>query len=119
MDAVVLAFIGDAVYSLYVREKNVFSFDYKTGVLNAKTSELVCAKAQAVLADKLQGEFTETELAIFKRGRNAKKPTKSKSCTVAEYNKSTGLEAVMGFLYLTGQIERINYLLSFGENYEN
>ncbi len=111
MSPIVLAFIGDAVYSLYVREKNAFTTDYKTGVLNDKTSLKVCAKAQAKLADLLQEVFTEQETAIFKRGRNAKKPSKSKSCSVVEYNKSTGLEAVIGYLYITGQRERINQLL--------
>ena len=111
MSPIVLAFIGDAVYSLYVREKNAFTTDYKTGVLNDKTSLKVCAKAQAELADILVDSFTEQELAIFKRGRNAKKPSKSKSCSVVEYNKSTGLEAVIGYLYITGQRERINQLM--------
>ena len=111
MSPIVLAFIGDAVYSLYVREKNAFTTDYKTGVLNDKTSLKVCAKAQAELADILLESFTEQELAIFKRGRNAKKPSKSKSCSVVEYNKSTGLEAVIGYLYITGQRERINQLM--------
>ena len=111
MSPIVLAFIGDAVYSLYVREKNAFTTNFKTGELNNKTSSKVCAKAQAELADALLEEFTEEELAIFKRGRNAKKPAKSKSCSVVEYNKSTGLEAVIGFLYVTGQRERINKLM--------
>ena len=115
MSPIVLAFIGDAVYSLYVREKNAFTTDYKTGVLNDRTSLKVCAKAQAELADKLAEIFTEEELAIFKRGRNAKKPTKSKSCSVVEYNKSTGMEAVIGYLYVTGQTQRINQLMEYAE----
>ena len=57
----------------------------------------------------------EEEEEIFLRGRNAKKGTRSKSATVAEYNRSTGFEAVLGFLYVTGQIERINQLLSLAE----
>ena len=115
MSPIVLAFIGDAVYSLYVREKNAFTTDYKTGVLNDKTSLKVCARAQAELADKLSEIFTEEEEAIFKRGRNAKKPTKSKSCSVTEYNKSTGMEAVIGYLYITGQSQRINELMEYAE----
>ena len=113
MSPIVLAFIGDAVYSLYVREKNAFTTDYKTGVLNDKTSLKVCAKAQAEHADKLEGVFTEQEEAIYRRGRNAKKPTKSKSCSVVEYNKSTGIEAVIGYLYITGQSQRINELMEY------
>ncbi len=115
MSPVVLAFIGDAVYSLYEREKLALSTSSKTGVLNKRTSERVCAKAQAKLSEKILSVLTEEELYVFKRGRNAKKPSKSKSCTVTEYNISTGIEAVIGFLYLTGQIERINKLLAFEE----
>ena len=107
MSPVVLAFIGDAVYSLYEREKLALSTSSKT--------ERVCAKAQAKLSEKILSVLTEEELYVFKRGRNAKKPSKSKSCTVTEYNISTGIEAVIGYLYLTGQIERINRLLAFEE----
>ena len=59
--------------------------------------------------------LTEEEAAIFKRGRNAKKSTRSKSASVEEYNNSTGFEAVLGYLYLTGNYERINLLLGDGE----
>ncbi len=116
MSPVVLAFIGDAVYSLYEREKLALERACKTGVLNKLTSERVCAKAQARLSEKVATILTEEETAVFKRGRNAKKPSRSKSCSVAEYNVSTGIEAVVGFLYLTGQTDRINELLSFEES---
>ena len=115
LNPVVLAFIGDAVYSLYVREKLCFSTDYKTGELQKMTSAQVSAKGQNALLDKVAPLFTEEEQAIFLRGRNAKKGTKSKSATVAEYNRSTGIEAVIGFLYVTGQRERIDELLSYIE----
>lgn len=115
LNPVVLAFIGDAVYSLYVREKLCFSTDYKTGELQKMTSAQVSAKGQNALLDKVASLFTEEEQAIFLRGRNAKKGTKSKAATVAEYNRSTGIEAVIGFLYVTGQRERIDELLSYIE----
>lgn len=111
MSPIVLAFVGDAVYSLYVREMLAFNTDFKTGRLNEITSQKVCAKAQAEFSDLLMEYFTQDELDIFKRGRNAKKPAKSKSCSVVEYNKSTGLEAVIGYLYVTGQRDRINFLM--------
>ncbi len=114
MNAVVLAFIGDAVYSLYVRESLVFASDYKTGTLQKLSSERVSAKGQAKLAERLSGVFTETEQEIFMRGRNAKKPTRSKNATVAEYNVSTGFEAVIGYLYLTGNYDRIDQLIGEG-----
>lgn len=108
---VTLAFVGDAVYSLYVREKLVLSTDYGTAQLQKLTSSEVSAHGQSELLEKLLPLFTEEETAVFKRGRNAKKATKSKNATVAEYNRSTGLEAVLGFLYLTGQYSRISQLL--------
>ncbi len=111
---VTLAFVGDAVYSLYVREKLVLTTDYGTGELQKLTSAEVSAHGQSILLNKLQPCFTEEETAIFKRGRNAKKSTKSKNASVAEYNRSTGFEAVLGYLYLTGQSSRIIQLL--GEN---
>lgn len=111
---VTLAFVGDAVYSLYVREKLVLTTDYGTGELQKLTSAEVSSHGQSILLNKLQPCFTEEETAIFKRGRNAKKSTKSKNASVAEYNRSTGFEAVLGYLYLTGQNSRIIQLL--GEN---
>ena len=109
---VVLAFVGDAVHSLFVREKLSLSTDMKTGELNKIFSSFVSAKAQCEFFSKIEGFLTEEELAVFLRARNAKKGTKSKSSTVAEYNVSTGLEAVFGYLFLTGETERLNYLLS-------
>lgn len=111
LSPVTLAFVGDAVYSLYVREKLVLSTDYKTGELQKLTSSRVSAHGQSGLLERLIPLFTEEETDIYKRGRNAKKSTKSKNASVAEYNRSTGFEAVIGYLYLTGQYERIAQLL--------
>ncbi|MBD5632402.1 MAG: ribonuclease III [Clostridia bacterium] len=112
LSPVTLAFVGDAVYSLYVREKLVLSSDFSTGKLQKLTSAEVSAHGQNITLERIFPQFTEDEEAIFKRGRNAKKPTRSKSASVAEYNNSTGFEAVLGYLYLTGNYERINELLS-------
>ena len=112
LNPVVLAFIGDAAYSLYIREKLVFASDYKTGTLQKLSSASVSAKGQAALLKNIEAKFTDTEREIFLRGRNAKKPTKSKNATVAEYNLSTGFEAVVGYLYLTGAYARLDALLS-------
>lgn len=115
LNPVVLAFVGDAVYSLFVREKLVFSSDYKTGELNKLSIKEVNACAQAKFVAEIQEILTEDEYDIYKRGRNAKKPTKSKSATVKEYNASTGFEAVLGYLYVTGNYERLNFLLNKGK----
>ena len=112
MNAVVLAFVGDAAYSLYVREALVFSSDYKTGTLQKLASARVSAKGQAALMQRLLPRLTDEETEIFLRGRNAKKPTKSKNASVAEYNVSTGFEAVIGFLYLVGDYARIDGLIA-------
>ena len=106
LNPVVLAFVGDAVYSLYVREKLVFSSGGKAADFQRTASKVVSAHGQSELLEKLLPLFT-----VFRRGRNAKKATKSKSASVAEYNRSTGFEAVLGFLYVAGERGRIDELL--------
>lgn len=112
LSPVVLAFVGDAAYSLYVREGLVLSSDYKTGALQRLSSARVSAKGQAALFSEIEEKLTDEEREIFLRGRNAKKPTRSKNASVAEYNVSTGFEAVIGFLYLSGDYQRIDELLA-------
>lgn len=112
LSPVTLAFVGDAVYSLYVRSHLTLSTDFGTGTLQKLTSAEVSAHGQSELLEKIMLKFTQEEEAVFKRGRNAKKATKSKSASVAEYNRSTGFEAVLGYLYLTGQYQRIGELLN-------
>ncbi len=113
MNPVVLAFLGDAVYSLWVRERLVRSGAGKAAEFQRAASKIVSARGQSAFLENVLPLLTEEETEIFKRGRNAKKPTKSKSATAAEYNRSTGFEAVLGFLYLTGQTARIEELLSY------
>ncbi len=110
MNPIVLAFVGDAVYTLLVREKLALSSGEKTGALNKKASELVSARGQSNLLEKILPLLTEEETEIYHRARNSKKPTKSKNASVGEYVRSTGFEAVIGFLYLTGQYKRIGEL---------
>jgi ribonuclease-3 family protein len=116
LNPVVLAFVGDAVYSLFVREKLTFLSDCKTGELNRLATKEVKASAQADFVKDIMQIFNEEELAVFKRGRNAKKSTRSKSASVMEYNASTGFEAVIGYLYLIGDLDRLNFLLNKGNN---
>lgn len=115
MNSIVLAFVGDAVYSLYTREKLALSSDSKANALNKLASETVRATAQAEYFDLVSPILTEDEMAIYKRARNSHKSTKSKSASVGEYNKSTGFEALIGFLYVTGNYDRLNYLLNYKE----
>lgn len=115
---VTLAFVGDAVYSLFVREVYTTRTDKKSGELSEMTSKIVCACAQAKLIDKILPKLTDDEADVFRRGRNAKKPSRAKHSTVAEYNKSTGFEALVGFLYLTGNIDRLKEIFAEESNLE-
>lgn len=114
LNPVVLAFVGDAVYSLFVRERLVFTSDGKPAALNELAVKEVKATAQAEFVKEVMPFLTEEELAVYKRARNAKKTTRAKSASVAEYNASTGFEAVLGYLYLIGATERLNYILNKG-----
>ncbi len=111
LSPVTLAFVGDAVYTLYVRSALVLSADRRPSELQKLSSLTVSAHGQSELLSKIEKRFTNEEREIFLRGRNAKKATKSKNADVAEYNRSTGFEALLGFLYLTGNKERIYQLL--------
>ena len=112
INPVVLAFVGDAVYSLYVRKKLVLAGGGRAADLQRAASKVVSAHGQSAFLEKLLPVFNEEEAEVFRRGRNAKKATKSKNASVAEYNRSTGFEAVLGFLYLSGDVQRISELLA-------
>ena len=114
MSPIVLAFIGDAVMTLFVRQKIAYEKDYKSGKLNELASKVVCAEAQSKLADAVFPQLTNEEQEVFRRARNAKKPSHAKNASITQYNKSTGLEAVIGFLYVTGNEERLHFILNFG-----
>ena len=111
---VTLAFVGDAVYSLYVRERLTLDVGGKSSDLQRTASKIVSAQGQSEFLDKLLPAFTEAEMDVFRRGKNAKKASKSKSASNLEYNRSTGFEAVVGYLYLTGNEARIKELFALG-----
>lgn len=111
MNAVVLAYVGDAVYTLYVRKKLALSSDGKAAELERRATDLVRAESQSRLIATLLPHLTEEEEGVYRRARNAKKNTRAKHATVGEYSMSTGFEALVGFLYLTGRTERLNELL--------
>lgn len=115
INPVVLAFVGDAVYSLYVRERLVRSGEGKVSEFQKAAANVVSARGQSVFLDKLLPLLSEKEQAVFRRGKNAKKATKSKNASNLEYSRSTGFEAVLGYLQLTGQESRIQELLSHCE----
>ena len=119
INPVTLAFVGDAVYSLYVRERLTLELGGKTSDLQRAAVKAVSAKGQSAFLDRVFPLFTEEEMDVFRRGKNAKKGTKSKSATSLEYNRSTGFEAVIGYLYLIGNTARMKELfaLSAGEDF--
>ena len=98
LNPIVLAFVGDAVYSLFIRTRLSFTSDSKTGALNKLATEKVNAKAQAQFIKDIMPLLSEEEIALFKRARNAKKYSKSKRASNADYHTSTGFAAVLGHL---------------------
>lgn len=112
INPVVLAYVGDGVHTLYVRKRLALQHDLKSSELNKMEAREVCATAQATAARKLESFFSVDELAIFKRARNSKKGSHAKNSSLGDYSKSTGFEAVLGYLYLSGQTERLNELLN-------
>lgn len=109
---VTLAFLGDAVYSLFVRERLTLDVGGRSADLQRTASKIVSAQGQSRFLERILPTFTEAESDVFRRGKNAKKASKSKSASTLEYNRSTGFEAVLGFLYVTGNEARISELLS-------
>lgn len=109
-----LAYIGDAVYDLVIRSVVVERANRSVNDLHKKTVKYVSATAQSVMIQALLEELTDDEEAVYKRGRNAKSYTTAKNASVSDYRKATGFEALMGFLYLTGQPDRLLYLIRRG-----
>lgn len=102
-----LAFIGDAVYDLFVREQLVCKANCSVGKLNKMKVEKVCCKAQANFMDSLKDKLSEEEISIYKRGRNAHTNNVPKNASVADYHNATGFETLIGYLYLKEDISRI------------
>ena len=107
-----LAFVGDSVLELLVRQRLVEHHRLSPGRLNAEKVKYVSARAQFREEKLLEPLFTEEELAVFKRGRNAHVNTIPHSASRSDYLKATALECLMGYLYLKGATERINELFS-------
>ena len=105
-----LAFIGDCVYEMLVRETLVLNANRPVNDLHRESVKYVSAKAQTLAYDKIKDCLTEQETAIYKRGRNAKVGHNPKSASQGEYHIATGIEALFGYLYLTEQTQRIKEL---------
>lgn len=103
-----LAHIGDGVYELLTRSWVCGRGDLTVGRMHHDTVTLVKATAQARFADNMLPLLTAEEMALYRRGKNSHVHAVPKSCTPAEYAKATGVEALFGGLYLSGQMDRIN-----------
>ena len=110
MNALSLAYIGDAVYSLRVREKILKDFNGNLNFLNKLCNKIVCAKNQAKIFELMKDNLTDIEQDIARRARNAHYNNIAKHSTLEEYSKATMIEAVVGFLYLTENNNRLNYI---------
>ncbi len=111
LSALTLAYIGDTVYDLYVRNHLICTGDHKTGKLHIMAINHVCAGAQAKAYDSLMDMFTEDELYIIKRAKNTKNATIPKNTNPQVYKKATALEALVGYLYLMENEERLIEIL--------
>ena len=109
-----LAYIGDGIYELVIRSIVVERANRSANDLHKKTTRYVKAPAQSAMIEALLPELTEDEEAVYRRGRNAKSYTTAKNASVADYRRATGFEALMGYLYLTGQTDRMLDLIKDG-----
>ena len=106
-----LAYIGDCIYDLIIRTVVVERHNASPNRLHKEKSRLAKAQTQALMGEAIQGFLTPQEQAVYRRGRNAKSYTTAKNATVGDYRKATGLEALYGYLYLDGRMDRLMELL--------
>lgn len=118
INSLALAFIGDGVYDLLVREELVCSANRPVRDLNKEKVGIVCCQAQAELLHRLEPLLTEEEADVVRRGRNAHVAHAPKNATMAQYHAATAFESLIGYLYLSGRIQRIRELLDAAENFE-
>jgi ribonuclease-3 family protein len=111
MQPAVLAFMGDAVFNLFIRERLIVQKKGTSHQLHIYSTNYVKAASQAKISKVLLSTFTEDEAYIFRRGRNAKSTTIPKNADIQDYKYATAFEAVLGFLYLTDQQERLSNLM--------
>jgi len=116
LNGLALAYMGDGIYEVYVRNHVMQKGLTKPNQLHATATKFVSAKAQARLMQKMleqENFLNEEELEIYKRGRNSKSHTVAKNADVGTYRIATGFEALMGYLYLSGQQARLEGLINW------
>ena len=115
MSPLVLAYLGDTVYESYIREHLIRqNINRKVNNLHKLAIQYSKAKAQATIIHELEDELTEEEMKIFKRGRNQKSHTAPKNADIIDYKYATGFEALIGYLYLWEEKERLEYIIQKG-----
>lgn len=111
LSPLVWAYVGDCVYELYIRTYLVNNSNAKPHKLHIESIKYVKASSQAAVLEKINGILTEEEQDIVRRGRNTENHHLPKNANIADYSHSTGFEALLGFLYLTKQDERLEQIL--------
>jgi len=106
-----LAFIGDSVYETIIRTKVLVERNSNLKDVNLRANRYTTAKAQSRMAVLIEDKLSDHERSIFKRGRNAKSVSAPKSCTIGEYRHATGFESLIGYLYLEGNIGRLQEII--------
>lgn len=118
LNPLVLAFVGDSVQQLMVRTELASTSTAKAGELHKLATAQIKAAAQARFMDEIINILTEDELAVFKRARNTHMNTVAKNASLSDYKKASGFEAVIGYLYLLGQNDRLEELFEYILNQE-
>ncbi len=111
LNPLTLAFLGDGVFTLFVRERLVSASDALAGALHVKAAKYVRASAQAKMIETLMPTLTKDESDVARRARNSHKGTRAKNASVSDYNNATALEALLGYLKITEQTERLNAVM--------
>jgi len=111
LSASALSFVGDAVFSLLVRQHLCLKYDYKSGELTTRSARLVCAKFQSAVLSKIEPILTEEESELVKRCRNANTKSMAKNASPADYHRASGLEGLVGFLHLNNKTDRLNQIM--------
>lgn len=109
-----LAYMGDCAYEIVIRTLLVHKGNTHVDRLNKRASNLAKAGTQSQIIGAIQDSLTEEELTIYKRGRNAKSYTSAKNASINDYRRATGFEALVGWLYLKGEFERMTELIKLG-----
>lgn len=112
VNALTLAYLGDAVFELEVRKRLFETGSHKVEKLHKRTTGIVNAASQSSFIGKLEPLLTEEETAVYHRGRNGKTLTAAKHQKISDYRRATGFEAVFGYLFLKGDTGRIDELMN-------